>query len=160
MCIPDWGGVIFQVKKRRARDDGFPKNILAAALSCSLGARFAMVVDTDINIYSTDDLMWALVTRVDAKDDIMIVAPGGMGQTFQPAERSSAGEKEWIQSNIRFSGAIGIDATVPYEYRDAFQRASYPIDIVNLKNFFTDEQIEKAKSYQEPYARWFSESGI
>ena len=160
MCIPDWGGVIFQVKKRRVRDEGFPKNILAAALSCSLGARFAMVVDPDINIYSMDDLMWALATRVDAKEGITIVAPGGMGQTFQPAERSSAGAKEWTQSNIRFSGAIGIDATVPYQYTDAFERASYPIDVVNLKDWFTDEQIEKAKSFQEPYAKWFGESGI
>lgn len=160
MCIPDWGGVIFQVKKRRVRDEGFPKNILAAALSCSLGARFAMVVDPDINIYSMDDLMWALATRVDAKEGITIVAPGGMGQTFQPAERSSAGAKEWTQSNIKFSGAIGIDATVPYQYTDAFERASYPIDVVNLKDWFTDEQIEKARSFQEPYAKWFAESGI
>jgi len=160
MCIPDWGGVIFQVKKRRVRDEGFPKNILAAALSCSLGARFAMVVDPDINIYSMDDLMWALATRVDAKEGITIVAPGGMGQTFQPAERSSAGAKEWTQSNIKFSGAIGIDATVPYQYKEAFERASYPIDVVNLKDWFTDEQIEKARSFQEPYAKWFGESGI
>jgi 4-hydroxy-3-polyprenylbenzoate decarboxylase len=160
MCIPDWGGVIFQVKKRRVRDEGLPKNILAAALSCSLGARFAMVVDPDINIYSMDDLMWALATRVDAKEGITIVAPGGMGQTFQPAERSSAGAKEWTQSNIKFSGAIGIDATVPYQYKEAFERASYPIDVVSLKDWFTDEQIEKAKSFQEPYAKWFGESGI
>ncbi len=160
MGIPDWGGVVFQVKKRRARDDGLPKNILSAALSISLGARFAMVVDPDINIYSTDDLMWALVTRVDAREGINIVAPGGMGQTFQPAERSSAGEREWTQSNIKFSGAIGIDATVPYQYRDAFVRSSYPVNMVNLKDFFTDQQIEKAKSFQEAYARWFSEAGI
>jgi len=153
-------GVIFQVKKRRVRDEGFPKNILAAALSCSLGARFAMVVDPDINIYSMDDLMWALATRVDAKEGITIVAPGGMGQTFQPAERSSAGAKEWTQSNIKFSGAIGIDATVPYQYKEAFERASYPIDVVSLKDWFTDEQIEKARSFQEPYAKWFGESGI
>lgn len=160
MCIPDWGGVIFQVKKRRARDEGYPKNILAAALSCSLGARFGMVVDTDINIYSTDDLMWALATRVDAQTDIQIVAPGGMGQTFQPAERSSAGDRQWTQSNIRFSGAIALDATVPFQYAEAFERASYPVEMVNLNDWFTEEQIALAKSYQESYAKWFSEAGI
>jgi UbiD family decarboxylase len=160
MCIPDWSGVIYQVKKRRQRDEGFPRNILAAALSCSLGARLGIVVDQDVNIYSMDDVLWALITRVNADDDIMIVAPGGMGQTFQPAERSSAGEKEWIASNIRFPGAIGIDATFPYRYRDAFERGSYPIDVVKLENWFSKEEIEKAKSYQESYARWFSESGV
>ena len=160
MCIPDWSGVVYQVKKRRQRDEGFPRNILAAALSCSLGARFGIVVDQDVNIYSMDDIIWALVTRVNVDDDIMIVAPGGMGQTFQPAERSSAGEKEWIASNIRFPGALGIDATVPYRHWDAFERASYPIDVVQLEDWFSEDQIEKAKSFQEPYGRWFSETGI
>jgi 4-hydroxy-3-polyprenylbenzoate decarboxylase len=160
MAIPDWGGCVFQVKKRRARDEGYPKNILAAALSCSLGARFAMVVDTDINIYSADDLMWALATRTDAKEGICIVAPGGMGQTFQPAERSSAGDKDWTQSNIKFTGAIGIDATVPYRYTDAFDRASYPVDKVKLSDWFNEAEIKKSQSYQEAYAKFFAESGI
>lgn len=160
MGIPDWAGVIFQVKKRRVRDDGYPKNILGAALTCSLGARFAMVVDQDINIYSAEDLMWALSTRVDAHEGITVVAPGGMGQTFQPAERSSAGEREWTQSNIKFSGAIGVDATVPYRYRDAFQRSSFAVSKVNLRDFFTEKQMEMAKSFQEPYAKWLCEVGI
>jgi 4-hydroxy-3-polyprenylbenzoate decarboxylase len=159
LSLTDWGGIVFQVKKRRARDDGYPKNILAAALSCSLGARFAMVVDPDINIYSTDDLLWAMATRVDAREDIAIVAQGGIGQTFQPAERSSAGAKEWTQSNIKFGGGIGIDATIPYQYKDAFKRASYPIEVVNLKDWFTEEEIEKSKSFQGAYAKWLSESG-
>ena len=97
---------------------------------------------------------------MDAKDDILVVAPGGMGQTFQPAERSSAGDKQWTQGNIKFSGAIGVDATVPFRYRDAFERSSYPIDVVNVEDWFSKEQIEKAKSYQEAYAKWFSEAGI
>lgn len=160
MCFPDWGGVVFQVKKRRARDEGYPRNILAAALSCSLGARLGIVVDTDVNIYSADDLLWAMATRVDAVDDIMRVAPGGMGQTFQPAERSSAGNKQWTQNNIRFSGAIGMDATVPLIYQEDFERASYPVEMVDLKDWFSKDQIEKAKSYQESYAKWFSEVGV
>ena len=117
-------------------------------------------MDTDINIYSADDLMWAIATRVDAKDDIQVVAPGGMGQTFQPAERSSAGDKQWTQNNIRFSGAIGMDATVPLIYRDDFERASYPVETVDVKDWFTEEQVAKAKSYQESYAKFFAESGI
>lgn len=78
-----------------------------------------MALDQDVNIYSADDLIWALATRVDPRKDIMIIAQGGMGQVFQPADRSSAGDRDWIQSNIEFSGSIGIDATVPYQFRDA-----------------------------------------
>jgi len=129
MCIPDWGGVVYQVKKRRARTKDIQKHPGRRPFLL-LGARFAMCVDTDINIYSADDLLWpwrpeSMRRRHHGR------RPGGMGQTFQPAERSSAGEKDWTQSNIRFSGAIGVDATVPYQYRDAFLRASYPIERFN-----------------------------
>jgi len=160
MCIPDWGGVIFQVKKRRQRDEGFVKNILSTALSCSIGARLAIAVDPDIDIYSMDDVMWAMATRVDAKDDIMIVAPGGAGQTFQPAERSSAGEKDWTQTNIKFSGALALDATVPYRYVDAFEKAKYPIELVDIKKWFSDEEIAKGKASQQDYAKLFARTGF
>ena len=45
--------------------------------------------------------------------DILNPIPGGIGQTFQPAERMTAGEKEWTASNTRFEGGMGIDATMP-----------------------------------------------
>jgi hypothetical protein len=32
--------------------------------------------------------------------------------------------------------------------------------MVNLKDWFSEEQIDKAKSYQESYAQWFSKVGI
>jgi len=160
MAIPDWGGVIFQVKKRRQRDEGFVKNILSTALSCSIGARIAIAVDPDIDIYSMDDVMWAIATRVDAKDDVMIVSPGGAGQTFQPAERSSAGDKDWTQTNIKFSGAIALDASVPHRYVDAFEKAKYPIEIIDLKKWFTDDQIAKGKEPQQEYGKLFARTGF
>src|SRR2546427_109263 len=103
MGMTDWGGVIFQVKKRRARDEGLQRNILTAALSISLGARLGIVVDEDVDIYNIEDVLWALTTRVNPKEDVLTICEGGFGQTFQPAERSSAGDRQWTQSNIRFS---------------------------------------------------------
>ncbi|MBI2369806.1 MAG: UbiD family decarboxylase [Deltaproteobacteria bacterium] len=47
MGMTDWGGAIFQVRKRRARDEGLQRNILSAALSISLGMRLGIVVDED-----------------------------------------------------------------------------------------------------------------
>ncbi len=160
MAIPDWGGVIFQVKKRRQRDEGFVKNILSTALSCSIGARLAIAVDPDIDIYSMDDVMWAIATRVDAQNDVMIVAPGGAGQTFQPAERSSAGEKDWTQTNIRFSGAIALDATVPFQYVAAFDKAHYPVEGLDLTKWFTEAQIKNGKAAQSEFAKLFSRTGF
>ena len=160
MGITDWGGVIFQVQKRRARDEGLQRNILSAALSISLGMRLAIVVDEDVDIYNTEDIMWAIATRVNPKEDILTVCEGGFGQTFQPAERSSAGERQWTQTNIRFSGGLGIDATRPFVYKDAFERARYEVEIVDLKKFYTEQQIAKAKESQRDYAKFMADRGI
>ncbi len=160
MGLTDWGGALFQVRKRRPRDEGIQRNILSAALSSSLGMRLAIAVDDDIDIYTPEDVLWALATRINPTDGIQTVAQGGFGQTFQPAERSSAGERDWTQSNIKFAGGVAIDATVPFIYRDAFARARYEIGDVNLDKWFTPDQIAQARSSQEPYARWMSQTGI
>jgi len=160
MGMTDWGGVIFQVKKRRARDEGLQRNILTAALSISLGARLGIVVDEDVDIYNIEDVLWALTTRVNPKEDILTICEGGFGQTFQPAERSSAGDRQWTQGNIRFSGAMGIDATRPFIHKDAFERARYNIEVVDLAKFYSPEQIRKAKAGQRDYAKFLAERGI
>ncbi|MBI3076353.1 MAG: UbiD family decarboxylase [Deltaproteobacteria bacterium] len=160
MGMTDWGGALFQVRKRRARDEGIQMNILTAALASSLGMRLAIAVDEDIDVYNMEDVMWALTTRVNPRLDIQVVCEGGFGQTFQPAERSSAGERDWTQSNIRFSGGMAIDATVPFRYRDAFGRARYEVEMVDLRKFFTEDQIAKGKSFQYGYAKWMAERGI
>jgi 4-hydroxy-3-polyprenylbenzoate decarboxylase len=160
MGMTDWGGVIFQVQKRRARDEGLHRNILSAALSISLGAKLGIVVDEDIDIYNMEDVMWALATRVNPREDIQTVCEGGFGQTFQPAERSSAGERQWTQTNIRFGGAMAIDATRPFVYKDAFRRASYEVQLVDLKKFYTPDQITKAKESQRDYAKFMADRGI
>jgi len=160
MGMTDWGGVIFQVQKRRARDEGLQRNILTAALSISLGARLGIVVDEDVDIYNIEDVLWALTTRVNPKEDLLTICEGGFGQTFQPAERSSAGDRQWTQGNIRFSGALGIDATRPFIHKDAFERARYNVEVVDLTKFYSPEQIQKAKAGQRDYAKFLAERGI
>ena len=145
-CMTDWGGCIIQVKKRNKIEEGWQRNFLSAILSCSQGMRLAIAVSEDVDIYSMDDIMWCLTTRVNPQTDILNPLPGGIGQTFMPAERMTAGEKEWTASNTRFEGGMGIDATVPYGYEQDFRRPLYPIDRVKLEDFFTPEQVENAKS--------------
>jgi 4-hydroxy-3-polyprenylbenzoate decarboxylase len=128
-------------------------------MSCSQGSRMAIAVDTDIDIYSMDDVMWALVTRVNPQTDIMNPVPGGIGQTFQPAERMTAGERAWTASNTRFEGGIAIDATVPFGYEEDFHRPEYPVQQVSLEKFFTQEQIAKGKSFMSGWAEVLSKTG-
>ena len=103
----------------------------------------------DTDIYDMDDVIWNLTTRVNPQTDILNPIPGGVGQTFMPAERMTAGDREWTASNTRFEGGMGIDATVPYGYESDFLRPVYPVDTVFPEKFFSDEQIAHAKTYME-----------
>ena len=103
-------------------------------------------VDSDVDIYSMDDIIWALTTRVNPNQDLLKPVPGGAGQTFIPSERVTAGSAEWTGMNIRFEGGIGIDATVPYGLEKDFMRPVYPIDRVDPANWFDADQIAKGKA--------------
>src|SRR5207237_7479090 len=69
--MTDWAGASLQVRKRLKTDDGFTRNFLAAAMACSSGMRLCIAVDSDVDSYSMDDIIWALTTRVDPRDDIL-----------------------------------------------------------------------------------------
>ncbi len=155
-CFTDWGGCIIQVKKRSRIEEGWQRNFLTAIMSCNQGMRMAIAVDTDIDIYSMDDVMWALVTRVNPQTDIMHPVPGGVGQTFQPI---TAGTGRGVGSMTRFEGGIAIDATVPFGYEEDFHRPAYPVQQVSLEKFFTEEQISKGKSFMSGWAEILSKTG-
>jgi gallate decarboxylase subunit C len=158
-CMTDWGGAIIQVKKRNQIEEGWQRNFLSAILSCSQGMRLCIAVSEDTDIYSMDDIMWCLTTRVNPHTDILNPLPGGIGQTFQPAERMTAGDKQWTASNTRFEGGMGIDATVPYGYEQDFHRPVYPVDRVKVEDFFTKDQIQNAKSRMEGWVLSLARTG-
>jgi 4-hydroxy-3-polyprenylbenzoate decarboxylase len=157
--MTDWGGCIIQVKKRHQIDEGWQRNFLGAALSCSQGMRLAIAVSEDVDPYSMDDIMWCLTTRVNPRTDILNPIPGGRGQTFMPAERMTAGDKQWTASNTQFEGGMGIDATVPFGYESDFLRPVYPVDKVKPEDFFTKKDIENAKSRMHGWVHSLARTG-
>ena len=157
--MTDWGGCIIQVKKRHQIDEGWQRNFLSAILSCSQGMRLAIAVSEDVDPYSMDDIMWCLTTRVNPQTDILNPIPGGRGQTFMPAERMTAGEKQWTASNTRFEGGMGIDATVPFGYESDFLRPVYPVDKVKPEDFFTKADIENAKKRMQGWVLSLARTG-
>lgn len=155
--VAGWGGhIIFQVRKRRASDEGYQKNILAAALSAYQGLRLAIIVDEDVDIYSADDVMWALMTRVNPAADIVRGTAGGMGQALMPMERT--GIRPDREAEIRFEGGMGIDATVPFSGKWNFERAKYPVDRIDLKKWLSPKEIAKAQAMQSEYAKVLARS--
>ena len=158
-CMTDWGGAIIQVKKRNKIDEGWQRNFMGALLSCSQGSRLVIACSEDTDIYDMDDVMWCLTTRVNPRTDILNPIPGGRGQTFMPAERMTAGDKQWTASNTQFEGGMGIDATVPFGYESDFLRPVYPVDRVDPAKFFSPKDIENAKKRMKGWVHSLARTG-
>ncbi len=158
-CMTDWGGAIIQVRKRNRIDEGWQRNFMSAILSTSQGSRLCFAVSEDTDPYDMDDIMWNLTTRVNPHTDILNPIPGGRGQTFMPAERMTAGDKEWTASNTRFEGGMGIDATVPFGYESDFLRPVYAVDKVSLSKWFDDAQIANAKGRMRGWVQSLARTG-
>ncbi len=156
VSIPDyfkWGsGVIFQVRKERAQDDGLQRNILMSALADAPGMRMAIAVDEDVDIYNTEDIMWALESRVDPDKDILKLPRGLRGIAAQPIEVRQSGVGGW-------EGGMAFDATKPFNIRKHFTRPHYPVDKVDLGRWFTREQLQKIREMQTDYARTLARHG-
>jgi len=142
-CMHGYAGVIIQVGKRSRAEDEFAKTLILAAFAASSILQMVIVVDEDINIYSADDIIWALITRVDPKKDIITF---GLDETGM-AEASSPGRTGRM-------GRIGFDATVPFENKFKFARKQHPQ--VDLEKWFSRENIAKLRAQQNEYAKFIA----
>ncbi len=154
--LTTWGAVIFQVKKRKPSDEGLQRNLLSAALGMVRGLRMVIVVDEDVNVWSMEDIIWALITRVTPSTDI-VRGIGGRGQAYQPGERLVAGGGAGAVS--AYEGGLGIDATVPFSEKARFTRAKFAVDKLDFKKWFTEKGIGEMKSQQSDYFKWLGEVG-
>src|SRR5919197_755288 len=151
---PEWAGYMgkaykaptFHVTAVTMRDPKTKPIIFALGVHTLDDHNIDTTVREAVDPYSMDDIMWCLTTRVNPRTDILNPIPGGRGQTFMPAERMTAGEKQWTASNTQFEGGMGIDATVPFGYESDFLRPVYPVERVKPEDFFSKKDIENARS--------------
>jgi len=136
--------VVLQVKKRRARDEGIQKEIIGACLASDPILQLVVAVDEDVDIYSVHDVLWAIITRCDAKNGII----------KSPIVRSSVYEGVY-PSNV----GIGFDATIPWGDKGLFERAHYPSDMLDLGEWIPKEKIAAARAVQSEYARILANTG-
>jgi 2,5-furandicarboxylate decarboxylase 1 len=93
-----------------------------AALNAHVNINTVIVVDTDVDIFDSNDVFWALSTRVRWVRD-QVVIPGTLGNELHPC----------ADDNGVISKVI-IDATLAPELRDSYSKIVYPK--VDLAKFF------------------------
>ncbi|MFQ5836919.1 MAG: UbiD family decarboxylase, partial [Candidatus Bathyarchaeia archaeon] len=92
------------------------KNALMAAFAAHPSLKHATVVDTDIDIFDLEEVEWAIATRFQANEDLVII-PHARGSTLDPSANQETG----------LTTKLGIDATHPLtKPQEKFERAKIP----------------------------------
>ena len=103
VCYPNWGGVQYAaVIALEQRYKAQARHVILTALGDSSRPKLVVMVDEDIDVYDTEAVNWAIMTRSQPAEDVIIV-PRVAGGPLDP----SAPEKEVIS-------VWGIDATRPF----------------------------------------------
>jgi len=97
--------------------DGDGKNALLAAFAAHPSLKHAVVVDSDIDVFDASDVEWAIATRFQASEDLIVVK-NARGSTLD----SSADQETGLTTKV------GVDATRPFaKPREKFERAKIPV---------------------------------
>jgi len=96
--------------QKQTQGDG--KNVLMAALTAHPSLKHCVVVDEDIDIFKSDDIEYAIATRVKGDDDVLII-PGARGSSLDPTATPDGTTTK-----------IGVDATKPLDKLNKFDRVS------------------------------------
>jgi len=108
-----WLHAVISIEKQT---EGDGKNALMAAFAAHPSLKHVIVVDTDIDVFNPDDVEWAIATRFQANEDLIII-PNARGSTLDPsADQTTA-----------LTTKLGIDATRPLtKPQEKFERAKIP----------------------------------
>ncbi len=115
-----WLHAIVQIEKQ-GPDDG--RRAIVAAFRGHGSLKHVVVVDTDVNIYDPHEVEWAIATRFQADEDLVIFSDQP-GSSLDPSGRQIPGEKAR-------TAKMGLDATIPWgRDRAGFEKIGYrPVDL-------------------------------
>ena len=86
----------------RKRQEGEAKNVMLGAFAGHYDVKQVIVVDEDVDIHDPAQVEWAVATRFQADQDLVIV-PNSQGSKLDPSTRDGVGAK------------MGLDATKPLD---------------------------------------------
>jgi UbiD family decarboxylase len=115
--------VLHTVVKIRQEYEGHARQVLLTVFGAEpTWAKTCTVVDEDVDIYSMDDVMWAVLTRSRPDKDVMIIPE-------TPSFYRDPQKDHW--------GRMGIDATIPFGRKQEYVRKKIPgADTVDLGSYF------------------------
>jgi 4-hydroxy-3-polyprenylbenzoate decarboxylase len=132
-CHSSGGGkflAVVQVKKSIPSDEGRARQAGIVALAAYRELKHVILVDEDVDIFNTNDVLWAMQTRYQG-DVSTVFIPGAICHQLDPSQQPE------FRHNHRMKGITCktiFDCTAPWEMKDQFERAQFQ-EIPDLEKF-------------------------
>jgi len=111
--IPPYGSGFLAVVVFDPNYEGEAKNVALAALSAYSTIKSVIVVNSDINVYDPEELIWAVLTRANLNKDLSIL-PHLLGHPMDPTAVEGLVTKSVLDAT-QLPGQTGFDRVV-YEH--------------------------------------------
>ncbi|MBK4765402.1 MAG: UbiD family decarboxylase, partial (plasmid) [Pantoea sp. Brub] len=113
--------VIIQVSKRNVYDDGMTRQAALIALAIYRELKNIILVDEDVDLFDTNDVLWAMQTRYSSDIDTLCI-PGIAGHVLDFSQKYNYNNK-FSEQGV-FTKTI-FDCTVPYIVKQKFTRTNF-----------------------------------
>jgi len=123
-CHPAGGGkyvAILSFRKLSEHDEGLPRQAALAAFSAFSELKHVILVDDDVDLFDTDDVLWAMTTRYQG-DVSTVLVPGVRCHALDPTQ--SREYNPMLPADGTTCKTV-FDCTVPVRMRDRFRRAEF-----------------------------------
>ncbi|WP_302808936.1 UbiD family decarboxylase [Phascolarctobacterium faecium] len=127
---------VIQFKKTVPSDEGRQRQAALLAFSAFPELKQVILVDEDVDIFDTNDVLWAMTTRMQADVDIVTIP----GVRCHPLDPSNDPACSWSIRDHSIACKTIYDATVPFNQKARFQRAKFME--VDVKKFLPDFTVQ------------------
>jgi UbiD family decarboxylase len=112
---------VLQVQKRNAADDGNTKQAALLALAVYRELKNVILVDEDVDLFDSNDVLWAMQTRYSGDLDTIFI-PGVAGHVLDPSQTPEYDPR--VTAKGTTTKTI-FDCTVPFHLKPHFVRAQF-----------------------------------
>ena len=126
---------ILQCRKTVHTDEGKQRQAALLAFSAFPELKHVILVDEDVDIFDTNDVLWAMNTRFQGDRDIITIP----GVRCHPLDPSSCPEYTGSIRDVGCSTKTIFDCTVPFELKEKFKRAAFKE--VDVKHWLPDFEL-------------------
>lgn len=127
---------VIQFKKTVPSDEGRQRQAALLAFSAFPELKQVILVDEDVDIFDTNDVLWAMTTRMQADVDIVTIP----GVRCHPLDPSNDPACSWSIRDHGIACKTIYDATVTFNQKARFQRAKFME--VDVKKFLPDFTVQ------------------